>query len=39
MMEELAKFEGGCLIVVAAIVIFAMGFAIGFAVGRAYGVI
>lgn len=39
MMEELAKFEDGCLIVVAAIVIFAMGFGIGYVVGRAYGVI
>lgn len=38
-MKELAKFEDGCLVVVAAIVVFAMGFAIGYAVGRAYGVI
>lgn len=39
MMEELAKCESGCLVVVGAIAIFAMGFAIGYAVGRAYGVI
>lgn len=38
-MEELAKFEDGCLVIVAAIFVFAMGFAIGYAVGRAYGVI
>lgn len=39
MMEELARCESGCFIVVAAIAIFAMGFAIGYAVGRVYGVI
>jgi hypothetical protein len=34
-MDELAKFQDGCLAVVAGIVIFGLGFAIGYAFGRA----
>ena len=35
--RDLARFQDGCLVVVAAIVVFALGFGIGYLIGRAQG--
>ena len=35
--RELETFTDGCLVVVAAIVVFVRGFAIGYALGRVHG--
>ena len=37
MMDELAKCQDGLVLVVAAIVVFAVGFGTGYAFGRAWG--
>lgn len=37
MMEELAKGQGGFLILLICVVAFAFGFALGYAIGRAWG--